>query len=217
MKKIADETYGMLRTKYGQYGSWALWHISDLTGPILGTDCGIRPLMKDLADPLYRQTHLTGNAVVLGCNGGSQGNRSTKKWSAFHSTSKADKAYKLARMLMQTPFEGAYMTNVLKSFSDMAPSRAVHRARQGAYEGELVTYANKLQEELDLIQPQYLILLGKEAYQAFKLLNDRKLLKITNVKLVQLPNYLEIPNVRCFQEAAQLRQLPLNDLLETNA
>ncbi|QEA53049.1 hypothetical protein [Loigolactobacillus coryniformis] len=68
-----------------------------------------------------------------------------------------------------------------------------------------------LQEELDLIQPQYLIIFGRSAEELVKIMVQRGVLNLGDIKCEEIDHYANMLSYEKMAAIAErLRQLPLD-------
>ncbi|AMV60405.1 Hypothetical protein ADU72_0972 [Pediococcus damnosus] len=208
---IKDEAYFTLKKEYAKYGSWALWNVSDVTKTIHTPDCSIDPVNLQLKDADYRHKNLTNNGIILGLNWSERGACSTDDWANFHDVTKNSRDFNIVKMILNTPFKGSYMTDIIKNHLETNGSDVAQASKRPENAEKLSKNAKLLQGELDLIRPNYLIVFGKAAEKVLKLMMDRDLLDIKAAKIVELDHYSAALSAEKISAAVEkLQKLPLN-------
>lgn len=209
--KISDATYATLQAKYGKYGSWALWQRPAAGQKLHAVDCGIDSFAPQLADAAFRQTHLTSVGVALALNWSDREPCSDDDWANFHDITAHSQDYKAAKMLLDTPFEGSYMTDAIKNFPETKATTALKEITKPENADKFAASAAMLQEELDLIQPQYLIIFGRSAEELVKIMVQRGVLNLGDIKCEEIDHYANMLSYEKMAAIAErLRQLPLD-------
>ena len=107
------ENYEYLRKNFGSVSSWAIWSIPENpTDKKLINDLSM--FDKEKIDETLKT--LNNNYVLVGLNAAEHDiNNLPADWSNFHSNDiSKQKDYKLRYALMNTPFWGSYITDIIK-------------------------------------------------------------------------------------------------------
>ncbi|WP_032775843.1 hypothetical protein [Lacticaseibacillus paracasei] len=209
-RQISEATYKTLQTKYAKYGSWALWQQPTTVKGLRKAECGIDSFTPQLASATFRQAHLTNAGIVVALNWAGRGPYGDTAWVNFHDTRSTSQDYKVAQMLVGTPFEGSYMTDAIKNFPETNGATALKTIKQPENAAQLATNAAMLQNEIDLIQPQYLIIFGHAAEDLVNFMQARQLLQLNQTQCVEIDHYAASLSYETMAaNAERLRQLPL--------
>lgn len=181
---ISDKAYKVLKDKYACYSSWALWDIADVSKTIHTKELSIEPFLKDLEKPKYRHNTLNSNAILLGSNMGKDSN-SNFDWSNFHNGSTRIRDYNTTRMILNTPFVGSYMTDIIKNDPGTSPG-IIKTVLEPKNHEKLIQNTKMLQEEFDLIQPKFVLVFGTTAEKAFTKIMKDKLLNTHGAKHIHM-------------------------------
>lgn len=205
---ISSTTYQALKGKYGKFSSWALWNVTDPTQVIHKRDCGLGKLAERLEDADYRQAHLSDRGILLGLNWASRGTADVGNWENFHDTSKASHDYNIVRMIAGTPFEGCYITDIIKNFPESDAAKVLKEIKSSENADRLGQSLASLQDEFDLIQPQYVLLFGQQTQALYRELVAAGKLKVGVAQSVGLRHWsAQTAKVEDFlREAAKLKQ-----------
>lgn len=110
------ERYEMMKERYGQYGSWAVWH------PAGNSPKSFTDNMEWVNDPNLLNILNTGY-VFVGLNWssthGDVTHGGTIPWANFHSGYSRQNDYKLRFALAETKYWGSYITDVIKLFAEV--------------------------------------------------------------------------------------------------
>ena len=117
---ITRKKFNFIKEKYGKYASWAVWADPDAEKP--------KSNMGDLTvlDPEINKdllSQLNPNAVLVALNF-SRGSVENS-FGNFHSNYPYATDYKTRFALRDTPFWGAYMTDIIKDFDDKESGNVV--------------------------------------------------------------------------------------------
>lgn len=209
--QISETTYETLKNKYAKYGSWALWQRATTAKKLKKAECGIDTFIPQLGNNTFRQNNLTSAGILLALNWASRGSYGNLDWVNFHDTRNSSQDYKVAQMLLGTPFEGCYMTDIIKNFPETDGANAAKTVKQPENIDQLETNAAMLQDEINIIKPQYLIMFGQETEALVKLIQKRQLLQLNQIQCVEIEHYAS-PTLSYTKMAAitdRLNQLPL--------
>ncbi|MFB9769080.1 uracil-DNA glycosylase family protein [Lactiplantibacillus modestisalitolerans] len=209
---ISSATYQALKGKYGKFSSWALWNVTDPTQVIHKRDCGLGKLAERLEDADYRQAHLSDRGILLGLNWASRGNADGANWENFHDTSAKSRDYNTVRMIMNTPFEGCYITDIIKDFPESDAQKVLKEIKLAKNATRWEQSLASLQTEFDLIQPQYVLLFGQGAQTLYEEMVATNQLNVGAVQVITLPHWSAqtVSKVEFLAEADKLRQLKVD-------
>jgi hypothetical protein len=158
---ISKEKFDEIKAKYGHYASWGVWaeegvRPKDNAGDISVLDPNLNRQLLDTLNP---------NVVLVGLNISGRIERSLGN---FHSPSPSAQDYKIRFALKNTPFWGAYITDVIKDFEQKCSGKMVEFLRNNPeFEKENI---KTFLEELDVLgvtNPK-IIAFGGDAYRSLK-------------------------------------------------
>lgn len=184
--------YQQLKAAFATYGSWALWNVMyqinhDLS--IQHQDLDIAPIRQRLDhDPAYLEKQLCFDAVFVGLNWAGTGNACDDPWETFHDpTNTANKAGKAARILMPSRFRGCYMTDLIKNYCQTDSSSVIKDLKQPENRDILEQSIHQFLTELDIVQPNYLILSGRPVANLYQF-------AVKTCHLTDMPRIIHIPH-----------------------
>lgn len=120
--------------------------------------------------------------MIIGYNWASRGNQPIP-WYSFHGHDyPRGNDQKLAALIMNSKAQGAYMTDLLKFWSE-TDSAKVNPTKE-----ELKQHAVYLQEEIDILKPKYIITLGTKTEQKLKQMQKLGYIE-TNAKIIPIGHY----------------------------
>lgn len=121
---IDRSTYDAVRDRFGWCASWAIWSPASET-----PKSGIADL-SHFADEKLAVTLglLHTKAIFVGLNISRDPGR--LNFSNFHSDNPAGQDYKLRHALSDTPFWGAYMTDIIKGFEEVSSAKLMAALRR---------------------------------------------------------------------------------------
>lgn len=157
--------YELMKTRYGQYGSWAVWHPAGAT-PKSNTEN-----MDWVRDPNLLNIINTGY-VFVGLNWSSTHGDVTKggtiPWANFHSGYAMQNDFKLRFALCGTKFWGSYITDVIKLYAEVNSKKV--RPYLNSHPGLEAKNIASFEEEIGMLgwQKPVLIALGTEAGSILK-------------------------------------------------
>lgn len=167
---INQEKFNLIKKKYGKYASWAMWanegnrlkdHVGDLS-------------IFDFRKNTKLLSELKPNVIFVGLN---ISKPLKEPFANFHSNSSRAHDYKIRDALKETPFWGAYMTDIIKGVmkketGDVLKYLKAHKS----VEEENIKYFSKEIDELGVKDPK-IIAMGDAAENVLKR-NGFKVLKI---------------------------------------
>lgn len=109
---ITLEQYNDIESKYGEFASWAVWMNEDVKPK---SNIGEMSIFDLSENPNLLET-LNPNVIMVGLNFSRSVNK--QKFSNFHDTSTQGQDYKIRYAFRETPFYGAYMTDIIKDFEE---------------------------------------------------------------------------------------------------
>lgn len=171
MTTMTTPAFEEIKKKYGYVGSWAIWKEKDGKEKTNVGDMSIFDSVTESLNP---------NVVFIGLN-------ISKKipipFGNFHSASPTSNDYKIRYAVKDTPFYGAYMTDIIKDFEDKSSGKVMKFMNNNSdFLQENIT---SFTEELEFIgaTDPVLIAFGNDCYKILE-----KSLKHTG-KLFKVPHY----------------------------
>jgi len=150
--------YELIKKKYGHYASWAIWadegkKPKDNMGDLRVFDEAHNPnLLKQLNPEII----LVGLNISRGVVPGSFGN--------FHDPRPESQDYKIRYAMKGTPVWGAYMTDIIKDFSQKVSGKVLsYLSRNIAFEEENIDIFREEIRDLEVDNPT-IIAFGQAAY-----------------------------------------------------
>lgn len=175
---IKKEIYEKIKERYGYLSSWAVWKLPDSTPKSNTGDLTV------FAEPEVLSV-LNTNYVFVGLNvSNTHGNESVRDnnyWANFHSNYKYQNDYKLRYALMNTPFWGSYMTDIIKKYPEVDSNKVKAFLNQNPNVVKQNIEEFKLEMSiLNSNEKPVLIAMGDMAYQILKkyLSDEFKIVKI---------------------------------------
>ena len=175
MKSMDKKRYKELEEKFGQVGSWAIWAEPGENAKSNTADMSVFD-NPDLLKLLNTDLVFVGlNQAVHDRKDGYKGS-----WANFHSDdNKRQNDFKLRYALMDTPYWGSYMTDVIKSHFDTISTNVV----KGISEKEIPVekHIETLKKELKILGGKpILVALGGDVYNILKnyLADEYKIIKV---------------------------------------
>ena len=169
---ISEEKFQEIKTKYGHMSSWAIWKNKDENGKEKSNVGNI-----NVFDTLSES--LNPNIVFIGWN---ISKKILVPFSNFHSTSSTSHDYKIRYAVKDTPFYGAYMTDIIKDFEEKVSGNVMKYINQ--HPDFLQENISSFEEELKFIGATrpILIAFGNDCYKLLKkyLKNIDKLFKVSH-------------------------------------
>ena len=107
---INKNSYYLLKEKFGDVASWAIWA---LPGEKPKSNTGDMSVFEN--EPALLE-QLNTHYVFVGLNASEVENGNNSAWSCFHSKSPYQNDFKLRFALIGTDFWGAYITDIIKHF-----------------------------------------------------------------------------------------------------
>ena len=160
---IDVERYNRLKEMYGNVGSWTIWKEPD-GAPKSNT--GDMSIFED--DAICNK--LNDKYVFVALNwSGTHGVQEDKPWKNFHSSYPYQNDFKLRYALMNTPFWGSYITDIIKEFPELSSKKVVSYLNSNPEKIEKNIHIFK--EELNCLSDEkpILIAVGNDSYN---ILND---------------------------------------------
>jgi uracil-DNA glycosylase len=147
-----DKTlYGEVKKEFGKRASWALWDKTDYRN--LGLiESGI--------------TRLKPRYFFVGLNPSVGKNRITEPWRHFHCTRQGSMEGVMAEVLMDTKYEGAYITDILKNCDEgtTAGAKEYKKTKPGMVEKDITLFLR----EYELLKPEKVFVFGFAAQEIFR-------------------------------------------------
>ncbi len=120
---IKKNIYEEMKKKYGKVASWAIWAEVGATPKSNVGDLTLLELPE-----IYK--FLNPDYVFVGLNVSGDGATDIPDWSNFHSGSGRHHDYKLRYALKDTPYWGAYLTDIIKLHADVDGGNVMKYIRQ---------------------------------------------------------------------------------------
>ena len=157
---IKQETYDLMKEKYGHVGSWAVWRPAGAK-PKSNTEDMSWVKDDNLLDILD-----TG-FIFVGLNWssthGDQSNGGTIAWKGFHSGYAFQHDYKLRYALTDTRYWGSYITDLIKLYAEVDSSKV--KSYLSKHPDEVKKNIVDFEEEISLLQKDpVLVALGGTTY-----------------------------------------------------
>ena len=158
---ITKETYELMKTKYGQVGSWAVWD------PATNTPKSNTAGMEWLASSNLLEFLDTG-FIFVGLNWssthGDQTKDGTLDWTNFHSSYSYQHDYKLRYALSETRYWGSYMTDFIKLYPEVDSAKVKKYLKQSP---EVIDKSVAIfEEEIGYLQKNpVLVAMGGDVYR----------------------------------------------------
>lgn len=159
---ITRDRFDALRDEYSDFSSWAVWAHEEASEPPKARVGDLTVLDPDRNPGLLDE--LNPDVVLLGLNASSRGaEMDPRPWGNFHDPSARAQDYKIRFALRETPYWGAYMTDV---FIDL-PETNSNKVRTWRSENPEAVAAHvlRLEQELDALGTDpLLVVFGDLAY-----------------------------------------------------
>lgn len=159
---VSKKNFETLKKEFGLCGSWAIWKRPT------GSPKSNTGDMEWASDPALNEKVGT-NFVFIGLNWagghGDQNKGGTIKWKDFHSDYAFQNDYKLRFALMDTPYWGSYITDIIKYYPETDSSKVRTLVKQDA---ELAKKnIDYFERELNLlgVKSPVLVAMGGAAYE----------------------------------------------------
>ena len=169
---ITAEKFQEIKTKYGHMSSWAIWKKKDENSKEKSNvgDTTIFETVSEIFNP---------NIIFIGLN---ISKKIIEPFANFHSTSSRAHDYKIRYAVQDTPFSGAYMTDIIKDFEEKVSGNVMKYINQ--HKDFLQENITSFEVELQYIgstQP-VLIAFGNDCYRLLKkhLKHTDKLFKVSH-------------------------------------
>lgn len=145
---ITRDRFDNLKERYSEFSSWALWVHPEPGEPITARMGDLSALDPDVNSRLLEE--LNPEVVLLGLNASSRGAEMEREpWRNFHDASGNAKDYKIRFAFRDTPYWGAYMTDVFVDLPE-TDSRKVARWR-AENPDKVAEQLRRLESELDAL------------------------------------------------------------------
>ena len=176
---ITRERFDEVRKRWGAYSSWAVWHSigpedkpKAHAGDITSLDPDKKPSLLSLLNP---------DVVLLGLNAATRP-IPPEPWSNFHDSRAVANDFKIRFALADSPYAGAYMTDVLVGLHETDSNKVATYMR--ANPTILTAQIERLEEELNDIGATnpLLIAFGGAAHKALRehLGHKYRIVKVTH-------------------------------------
>jgi len=160
IKMVGEHLYETIRDRYGQVASWAVW---EPVGNKPKSNMGPQNVFNLKANPLLLET-LRNDIVMVGLNFAHHVER-PYAFTNFHSQSPYANDFKIRYAFWDTPYYGAYMTDVLKNLviPDVRGVRDYIKSNPRVAESHVRAFADEL-NDLQSEKP-LLLVFGRDAYE----------------------------------------------------
>lgn len=175
---ISRDRFDTLFNKFSGFSSWAVWSHAAPGEPAKARIGDLTVLDPDQETGLLDE--LNPDVVLLGLNASSRGaEMEPRPWGNFHDPSGDAQDYKIRFAFRDTPYWGAYMTDVFIDLPE-TDSKKVRKWRAENPE-EVAAHLVRLEQELDVLGTDpLLVVFGDLAYaslpRAFR--RDRRVVKV---------------------------------------
>lgn len=120
---ISLERYNFIKRQYGHCGSWAVWanedkNPKDNVGDLSVLDTTINPKILNQVNP---------DIVLVALN---ISRKIKKPLANFHDPKPTANDYKIRYAFRNTPFEGAYMTDIIKDYEQISSGKMMTYVKQ---------------------------------------------------------------------------------------
>ena len=155
---LDENQFEFIKHKYGHYASWAVWadegaKPKDNMGDLSVFDLRTNPDLLRILNPFI---------VLVGLN---ISGRIERQLGNFHSRKPHANDYKIRFALKNTPFYGAYMTEIIKDFEQKISGKVMTYLRgDKTFEAENVEIFREEISDLGVEQPR-IIAFGNDAYK----------------------------------------------------
>ena len=176
---ISRERFDDVKVKWGAYSSWAVWKRIG-AGDAPKMDMGDLSILDPDKNPVLLEL-LNPNIVLLGLNAASRA-IAAEPWVNFHDSRSVANDFKIRFALQETPYWGAYMTDVLVGLheTDSAKVRSwINRNPMGVDE-QIVRLESEL-VDIGAVDP-LVVAFGGLAYDVLRVRLGKKyrILKVTH-------------------------------------
>ncbi len=163
MKAINCTKHILLRGKYSQWASWAIWNPNDITDLTPVSTCP-SPHAYDVG----LKAHYRNDLVIVGLNAV----KTITAWQNFHCSYPGCRDYYLSEVFNNPCTGGAYMTDLIKNFKVVKSTEVLAKLNDKKFlDAQVSTFC----EELDDLWsgttfdacPPYIIFLGKAAFHLY--------------------------------------------------
>ena len=154
---ISKSKFELIKNKYSQFCSWAIWanegsKPKDNVGDISIFDILESPETLSIIKP---------NVILVGLN--ISGPLNTPL-SNFHSASPSAQDYKLRYALKDSPFWGGYLTDIIKDFEEkVSKNMMTYLNKNESFEADNIELFNNELNDLDVDDPT-IIALGRDSH-----------------------------------------------------
>lgn len=161
---ISKKNYEALQERFGAVSSWAIWGRPTTSAKSNTADMSVfkRADILETLNPHYV-------FVGLNCSSTHGDRRDGYKgpWSNFHSDYAYQNDYKLRYALMDTPYWGGYITDVIKRYAEVDSNKVAKFLRDNPEIAKI--NIDEFKEELELLDKNpVLVALGGKVYEILK-------------------------------------------------
>ena len=158
------KTYELIKKKHGGYASWAIWAI-----PEVWEGAGSRANMNDVSffedDQIL--TKLNPNIVLVALNFSNDA-EFEKDFQNFHGEGRGCCDYLIRLMLKDTPFWGAYMTDIIKGLPEKKSEKAMEIWKNDPpLRSSCIESFEQELKDIGAVDP-YIVCLGSDVYKILK-------------------------------------------------
>lgn len=156
---ITQKRYDLLKEKYGDVASWAIWKEPDLQ---VGAKSNISDLSLFESPDILNM--LNPQYVFVGLNAASHDLFDYKPWMGFHSSdTRRAQDYKLRDAIFKTPLWGGYITDIIKGFPETDSSKVMREIKRNPQ--KLDENIEKFRNEIEILGTRPVIIaLGDKPY-----------------------------------------------------
>ncbi|MBQ9344321.1 MAG: hypothetical protein IJT88_03805 [Kiritimatiellae bacterium] len=178
---ITEDTYAVMKEKYGKFGSWAVW---ERAGGTPSSNTGSMDWVNEAG--LLRI--LKAKFVFVGLNvSNTRGNQKggfKEDWKNFHSDYSRQKDFKLRFALQDTPYWGSYLTDVIKEHVEGNSREVMKHLREHPEKAK--RNIRRFEEELSFLgKHPVLVAMGDNAYDILR----KYLGKDGKYPIIKIPHY----------------------------
>ena len=188
---ISKEKFLAIKERYGSVCSWAVWERSGIKPKSNISNMDIFDIYKN--NELLEVLHTD---VVMVALNFSREVAFTDAFMNFHDSSPHGQDYKIRYAIEDTPFYGAYMTDVIKEFPMLESKGVVSYLRKNP--AALRDQIKKFEEELRFIQSDTptIIAFGKDSYEILRKNLDDTIYSA----LIQVTHYSHYVNLEDYRK-----------------
>lgn len=164
-----------IKHKHGNYASWAVWAVAS------GTPKSNIGVVSHFESEAVLNV-LKNNIVMVGLNISVQGSTDSKPFQNFHSPNPSANDFKIRYAFADSPFYGAYMTDIIKSHVEIDAKQVMRRLKE--HPEEIEENLKIFRQEMQDIKAAAPVILafGRDAYRLLsENLNGNEYSKLTRL------------------------------------